>query len=287
MMFNALALILVAFVAAVHGAFAWGPFGLRAEYKRRIAIASNGVESQAHSVITESDLAPLPAPVQRYLRFAGVVGQPRVRSFRVHMQGRIRAAANAPWMPFRAEQHSFFDPPRRYFFMRASRAGLPLDGLHVYTEEGASMRIKLLSLLPVVTVDGPMLTRTETVTILNDMAIMAPATLISPAIRWRQIDDRRVEALFSNAGHDVRAVLVFDATGALANFWSDDRPALAADGVTLMPQRWSTPVDGYQWQGKFRLASRGAARYAAPSGEYAYLEIDNIKVTQGNGVAQK
>lgn len=287
MMLYPLALILVVLVAAIYSAFAWGPFGLRAEYKRRIAIASSGMDSQAPSVVTESDLAPLPAPVQRYLRFAGVVGQTRVRSFRVSMQGRIRAAANAPWMSFTAEQHSYFDPPRRYFFMRATRAGLPLDGLHVYAEEGASMRIKLLSMLPVVTVDGPVLTRAETVTLLNDMAIMAPATLIDPAIRWRQIDDRQVEALFSNGGHDVRAVLVFDATGALANFWSDDRPALAADGVTLVLQRWSTPVDGYRWQGNYRLATRGAARYAAPSGEYAYLEIDNIAVTQGKGVAQE
>jgi hypothetical protein len=182
-------------------------------------------------------------------------------------------------MPFTAEQRSFFDPPRRYFFMRATRSGLPLDGLHAYTADGASMRIRLLSMIPVVDVAGPVLTRTETVTVLNDMAIMAPAALIDPAIRWRPIDDRQVEATYRLGPHEVRAVLVFDTTGDLSDFWSDDRPALAADGVTLVPQRWSTPIGTYRQQGPYRLASRGEARYAAPGGEFAYLEFDSIEVT--------
>jgi hypothetical protein len=275
----------IVLVAVVYGAFAWGPFGLRAEFTQRTSLALEGLYGQPVSVITEADLAPLPPPVQRYLRLVGVVGQPRVLSFHVRMRGRIRSAADAPWMPFTAEQTSIISPPQRYFFMQATRAGLPLDGLHAYAEDGASMRIKLLSMFPVVDLKGPVLTRTETVTVLNDMAIMAPAALINSAIRWRQIDDLQVEASFTNGPHEVRAVLVFDTTGTLVNFWSDDRPALAADGVTLQPQRWSTPVGAYRSQGAWRLASRGEARYAAPSGDYAYAEFDGIEVTVG-GAAQ-
>lgn len=283
--FGTVANVLV-LATVVYGAFAWGPFGLRADYNQRTSLAQGSLAAQPTSVVTEADLAPLPSPVQRYLRFAGVVGQPRVQSFRVRMTGRIRGAADAPWMPFTAEQVSFFNPPRRYFFMQATRAGLPLDGLHAYAEGGASMRIKLLSMFPVVDLKGPVLTRTETVTVLNNMAIMAPAALIDPAIRWRQIDERQVEATFTNGPNEVRAVLVFDATGALSNFWSDDRPALAADGVTLQQQRWSTPVGAYRSQGAYRLASRGEARYAAPSGDYAYGEFDGIEVTVGDAAPQ-
>lgn len=271
--------------AVVYGAFAWGPYGLRAEYTQRASRGLDGVAAQPAPPITEVDLAPLPPLVQRYLRFAGVVGQPRVQFFTARMSGRIRGAADAPWMPFTAEQHSFFNPPRRYFFMQATRSGMPLDGLHAYAEDGASMRIKLLSMFPVVDVKGRVLTRTETVTVLNDMAIMAPASLIDPAIHWRRIDDLQVQATYRQGPHEVRAVLAFDATGALVNFWSDDRPALAGDGVTLQPQRWSTPIGAYRPQGAYRLASRGEARYAAPSGEYAYLEFDGIEVAVGGAAS--
>ena len=274
--FGTIANVLAA-AAAVYGAFAWGPFGLRAEYEERVA---RGVARLAAAPpVTEADLAPLPQQVRRYLRFAGVVGQPRVRGFHVRFSGRIRSGPEAPWMPFTGEQHSFTDPPSRFFWMRATRAGLPVDGLHAYGEEGASMRVRLLSLLPVAGASGPGFTRTETVTLLNDMCIMAPAALLDAAIRWREIDARSVEATWANGPHEVRAVLVFDDAGALADFWSDDRPALAPDGATFLPQRWSTPVGGYRAQGPFRLASRGEARYGAPSGEFAYIQFDGLEVS--------
>jgi hypothetical protein len=267
----------VILIAVVYGAFAWGPFGLRAEYTGR---TSQRLAKPADAtLVTEAELSPLPAPVQRYLRYVGVVGQPHVRGFRVRFTGRIRSAADAAWMTFRGEQHSFFDPPSRLFFMAATMRGLPVDALHVYAEGSARMRVKLLSLVPMVDASGSAFTKAETVTLFNDMCIMAPATLVDPAIRWKALDARSVEATYTNLAHSIRATLVFDDSGALVNFWSDDRPALAPDGVSFVPQRWSTPVFDYRAQGPFRLASRGEARYAAASGEYAYIQFDGLDVS--------
>lgn len=267
----------LALLAIVYGAAAWGPFGLRAEYEeaasRRIAGLTQGPR------VTDADLAPLPAPVQRYLRYVGVVGHPRVRGFRVRFTGRIRSGPTAPWMAFTGEQHNFVDSPARLFSMQATMHGLPVEALHSYDERGARMRVKLLSLFPVVDAGGTEFTRTETVTLLNDMCIMAPATLVDPAIRWKQLDARSVEATYTNGPHTIRAVLVFDDAGALVNFWSDDRPALAADGITFVPQRWSTPVGDYRTNGPVRLASRGEGRYAPATGEYAYVQFDHLDVS--------
>lgn len=266
--------------AVVYGAFAWGPFGLRAEYGRLVREATSRLASGPRPPsITEADLAALPPLVQRYLRFAGVVGTPQVRGFRARMTGRIRGSATAPWMSFSAEQVNFYEPPRRYFFLEATRSGLPIDGLHAYGESDASMRVRLLSLVPVVDLGGPEMMRAETVTILNDMCLFAPGRLIDPAIRWREIDAHSVEATYTNGPHTVRAVLVFDDSGALVDFRSDDRPALAEDGKTLLPQRWSTPVRDYRRMGPYRLATRGEGRYAAPEGEYAYIEIEVTEVS--------
>lgn len=270
----------VLLLAVVYGAFAWGPFGLRAEYERLVRDGTARMAGgAAPRVVTEADLAAVPPQVRRYLRFAGVVGTPRVQGFRARMTGRIRGSATAPWMPFTAEQVNYLDPPRRYFWMKATRGGLPLDGLHAYGEADASMRIRLLSMIPVVHVAGPRMMRGETVTLLNDACLFAPASLLDLPIRWREIDARSVEATFTNGPHTVRAVLVFDESGALADFRSDDRPALAEDGKTLLSQRWSTPIRDYGAMGAYRLATRGEARYAAPDGEYAYIEIAVNAVT--------
>jgi len=271
----------VALLASViYGAFAWGPFGLRAEYERLVRSGlAQATTSTRPQNITEADLAVLPPPVQRYLRFAGVVGTPRVQGFRARLTGRIRSSAKAPWMPFMAEQHNFYDPPRRYFWMEATRGGLPVDGLHAYGETDASMRIRLLSLVPVVDLGGSDMMRTETVTIFNDMCIFAPGRLLDPSIRWREIDTLSVEATYTNGPHTISAVLVFDDSGALVDFRSDDRPALAEDGKTMLPQRWSTPIRDYRTFGPYRLGARAEARYAPTSGEYAYIEIEVHEVS--------
>ena len=268
---------LVLLGAVVYGAFAWGPFGLRAEFERRAARAAARVSPAPP--VTEAELAALPVPLQRYLHYVGVVGHPHVRGFRVRFAGRIRSGPDAPWMPFTGEQYSSLEPPSRLFFMRATMRGLPVDALHAYEEIDARMRVRVLSVVPVVDASGVEFTRTETVTLFNDMCIMAPATLVDPAIRWDTVDAHTIEATYTNGPHTIRAVLAFDDTGALVNFWSDDRPALAPDRVTFVPQRWSTPVCGYRAQGPFRLASRGEARYAAPAGEYAYIEFDGLDVS--------
>jgi hypothetical protein len=248
-----------------------GPRSLRAQFEREVALGL--ARSSAQPLVEEADLAALPAPVRRYLRYVGVVGRARVRSFRVRFEGRIRSGPKGAWMPLRAEQYSFVDRPTRLFSIQARMWGLPVEGLHAYVNGAASMRIELLALLPVVDARGSAFTAAETVTLFNDMCVIAPATLIDPSIRWQPVDDTHVRAEFSAAAHSISATLVFDADGRLVDFFSDDRPALDADGVTFKAQRWSTPLQGYRAFGPYRLASHGDARYRAPDGEYSYGEF--------------
>lgn len=262
----------VVLVAAILGFFSAGPTSLRAEYEREVG---RGLARSAPAApVTEQDLAPLPLQVQRYLRLAGVVGQPRVRSYHIRFTGRIRGGPTAAWMPFVADQYSFADQPTRLFFMRAKMFGLPVDALHMYFGEQASMRVKVLSMVPMVNIAGSALAASETVTLFNDMCLMAPATLVDPKIRWEPVDAQRVKATFTNAGTTIQATLVFDDAGQLVDFVSDDRSALQPDNVTFVKQRWSTPVSKYKSFGPFRLMSFGEARYHPSTGEYAYGEFE-------------
>jgi hypothetical protein len=259
-------------VAAVFGYLADGPSSLRAEYDRDVA---RGLDRLiASTPITDQDLAHLPAPVQRYLRTAGVVGQPRVWNMYVEMRGRIRDGPAGAWMPFTVEQHSFFDEPSRLFYMNASRMLVPIQGFHRYVGSSATMSVKAAGLVPVVRASGPGMIQAETVTMFNDMCLLAPATLVDPGIQWERVDGPVVTAAFTNAGHTIRAHLVFNDAGELINFWSDDRRQVSAGGEALTPVRWSTPIGRYRPFGPVRLGSGGEARWHEPAGEYAYIELE-------------
>lgn len=269
----------VVLAVAVPAVFISGPVSQRAEYEREVAALRVGGAPAPVRVVTDADLARLPAPVQRYLRVTGTVGHPHVTSFRARMHGRIRSGPEAAWMPIVAEQVNTLDPPARLFYLDATMMGLPVTGYHRYLDGAASMLVKLAGLLPVARDAGAEMTRAETVTLLNDLCVLAPATLVSPALTWTPVDDRQVRVRFTAGAATVEATLVFGTDGRLADFWSDDRGSTRADGTSTAGQRWSTPITEYRRFGPFTLAGRGDARWHAPSGPYPYIEVDFDDIT--------
>jgi hypothetical protein len=259
--------------AGVFGLWSQGPMGLHAEY--RAAVQRHlALPAAARPPIGQRDLARLPAPVQCYLQATGALDRPPPRHFTARWRGRIRGAAEDPWMAFTAEQHNFFDPPARLFFMRARRGGLPVDVFHAFVDGAATMRVRLLSMVTLVDASGPELTKAETVTLLNDAVIMAPAALLDPAFAWDAIDSSHARVRYSLGDHTVGADLEFNAACELVNFVSDDRSIASADGSTFTPQRWSTPLRQYETIASHRVATVAEGRWHPPAGDFAYLELE-------------
>ncbi len=140
------------------------------------------------------------------------------------------------------------------------------------------MRLKLLGAIDMVDARGEVMDRSETVTLINDMCILAPATLLGPGIAWRALETHKAEAQFTHGRQTITAALIFGDDGLLRDFISDDRSRLAADGKSATERRFSTPVRDYRKYGSFLLSSHGEARWHPPEGDFAYGEFDLIDV---------
>lgn len=243
--------------------------GWRFENRYRQDVQKNLTRTQAiqPKVVTESDLAHLPAPVQAYLRYVGVVGKPRVQHFRVEFEGEMREKGK-DWFPFRSEQYDFFDQPTRLFFMKGVLYGLTVPGYHAYKNGTASMEIKPFGIIPIVDIHGDILNRAETVTLFNDLCLMAPAALIQPNITWEAIDSTSAKAHYTVGDITIAATLYFNEAGQLINFISDDRYAVSGSG--MKQYRFSTPVHQYQNFDGFNLCSEGDAVWHYPDGAFTY-----------------
>jgi hypothetical protein len=275
---------LLLLIAAGYGYASQGPGSFRAEYRRRFRAALD--QPVRPGPVTEDDLAHLPAPVAAYLRRCGAVGQPRVANTRAVIHGRIRGGPEKPWMPFTGEQFNTYGPhPIRLFHIEASRFGLPADVLHVF-DRSATMRVRLGWVLPVLNAAGPEADRAETVTLLNDLCLLAPAALVDAPVSWEQLDGHRVRATLTHGAHTVSAVVVFNDDGDLVDFISEDRLRAAADGRSFTRQRWSTPIHAYRTYGPRRVAAAGEGRWHAPApeGEFTYFEYHLDDVTYDIGV---
>jgi hypothetical protein len=272
----------VLLVGVACGFFTQGPTSFRAAFEKEAATGLARVRPlPPAAVITEADLAPLPSPVQRYLRATGALGQPRVLSYRLRFRGRIRGGPSDAWMSFEADQQSFTDRPTRLFLMGASMWGLPVQAFHRFAGASAAMQVKIAGVVEIVDAHGPVMDRSETVTLFNDMCILAPGSLLSPSITWERLDDRTARAHFANGAQTISAVLHFDEEGLLTDFVSDDRSRASRDGRTFTPLRFSTPVRDYRPYGPVRLASHGEARWHAPvpEGEFTYGEFELLEIS--------
>jgi hypothetical protein len=288
-------------VAVGYGFASRGPLSLRAAFADDLHTAtdtatstatdtatssapSSSASSAPSQLVTESDLASLPEPVQRYVRQSGAIGRPRVHDFRATWTGRIRADTSSEWMEFTAEQLNTIDTPRRFFLMDATMKHLPVDVLHAFDENGATMRVKVLSMFPMVDAKGPELTRAETVTMFNDLCLYAPGALTLPSITFEPIDDHATRAHFTLGVNTIAAELHFNDADELVDFVSDDRTALSPDGLHYLPMRWTTPAHDYTDVGPARVATVAETRWQPESGAWTYGEfrLDSLAYNVGS-----
>lgn len=233
-------------------------------------------------VLSDSALQYLPGPVVKYLRYTCAIGKPLIRNVRAVFSGRMKPSLESSWTDITSRQYDFFDNDRsRFFYIESKMYGLPFEGLHRYSGRSATMKIKLASFLEVADAKGDEMNQGETVTLLNDMCILAPATLISHDIRWETIDSLTVTAIFTNQGNTVSAVLHFNEQGALINFVSSDR-FLSPDGKTYLRYPWSTPVREYRNFDGRKVPTYGEAIWLTPNGPFTYANFYLQEVEYNN-----
>lgn len=259
--FGTLANVVILLVAIA----AWGSQHFESTFRKDVLLHLQQSANKKMDLLTEADLQSLPLPVQKYLRYCGVVNKPKIKNMRVVFDGEMREKGK-DWFTFSSTQYNFFGEPARLFFMKARMFGMVVPGYHDYQHATAKMNIKLFGLFPVVQASGKKMNQAETVTLFNDMCLMAPAALIDKRIVWQQVDSLTAKAIFTNGAINIAAMLYFNAAGQLINFTSDDRYAIAE----MKQYRFSTPVKDYRQLNGQNIFTYGETTWQYPDGAFVY-----------------
>ena len=272
---------LILLLAAAYGFAALGPTSFHAQFRdlagEAVAAARHGQARWCPRKTSPS----LPEPLAAYVRRSGALGKPRVTSFFRPVPRAYPQRPGPSLMPFTGKQVNTYGPrPRRVFLMDATRSGLPVTVLHSFEDTTATMRVKVLSLFPVVDASGAEMNRGETVTVFNDLVVLAPAAIVDAPVRWTAVDAQHVRGEFTDGDQTVSAESTFNAEFDLVNFISDDRSRASTDGKSFDPLRWSTPLSAHRDVDGRRVMATGQGRWHAPppEGLFTYLEfrVDDI-----------
>jgi hypothetical protein len=223
-------------------------------------------------IITEEDLAPLPEPVQRYLRYTQVLGKPRVRCVKVRQTGLMRTSPTQKWMPVEAVQYTTLAGPlSRTWYARIKIGPFTLlSGSDRYDNGSGCMLMRLLSLFTVVDARGPEVDLSALIIFVNDM-VMWPTAFLSDYIQWEPLDAMSALAQVTLRGRRFSAVLRFNDIGELVDFITEDRYRMV--GKANLQTKWSTPLRRYREVNGLRIPSEGDAIWHLPEGEFPYIQV--------------
>ena len=222
-------------------------------------------------IITEAHIEPLPEPVQRYLRYAQVLGKPRVRCAKVRQKGLMRTNPGQRWMPVEAVQYSTLAGPlSRTWYARIKLGPLTLlNGYDRYDNGAGSMLIRLLSMFPVVNARGSEIDMSALIVFINDM-VMWPTAFLSDYIHWEAIDSMSAHARVNLHGKQFSAVLRFNEDDELVDFITEDRYRSVGKGQ--VQNKWSTPLRRYREVNGLRIPTEGEAVWHLTEGEFPYIQ---------------
>ena len=265
---------IIILVAAV---LSWGSYHFEKGYQKDVKENLQRTNALKTDLLTEPDLLPLPLPVQRYLKYTCVLNKPKLKNIHIVFEGQMRENGK-DFFPFNCEQYNFFDEPTRLFFMKAKMKGFTVPGYHKYSKATALMDLRLFGFFPVVKKAVKEMNQAETVTLFNEMCLMAPATLIDKRITWQATDSNSAKATFTNHGISITAILYFNAQRQLIDFISNDRD--------INHYLFSTPVSNYKNINGINIMTYGKATWHHPDGKFVYGKFnckeieDNVSVSK-------
>jgi hypothetical protein len=253
--------------------------GANLSFKRQMASEVDTLFAEsdpaASSLITEPDLAGLPAPVQRWLLASGVVGRERPFAVRLKQEGEFRLGEDRDWMPYRAEQYFTTNPPG--FIWIASFEMAPhvsISGRDRYQAGVGNIEMRLLGIIPVASKRGGGLNQGALHRYLGEI-VWFPAVALDPSIRWKALDDSSALATMSSGGETVSATFVFDDQGRLvslsADRYNDDRGRI---------EPWSISIAEYGAFGSIEIPVAGEGVWHDETGDFTYIRWRIIDLEQ-------
>lgn len=231
-----------------------------------------GIKQQ--EFVTEDTLVPLPEPVQRYMRWSGVVGKPWIRTAYVRQSGRFRQGHDKPWMPMAAEQVFTTDPPGSLWQARFKMYGLPLmRARDTYKDGEGHMFGKAMGLFTIFDERGEELTLGTLTRYLSEI-IWFPIAYLGHNITWTAVDDHSADVAISDHGRTASGRMFFDELGRPVNF---ETIRYMGDRGEFRLTPWFTPSHEWGMRGGLNIPVRGTVGWRLPEGDLVYGDFTIVE----------
>lgn len=201
------------------------------------------VEHQKN-IFTEEDVIFLPTPVQRYFKYCGYIGKPKMSYINIYYQDvEFLFGKNKSALQIDYTQYNFANEPNRIAYIDSSMYGIPFEGLDTYLNGYGSMKGELAKLFTLFDQKGKVMDQSSLVTYLSEI-LFIPSAALQDFVTWEAIDDLHAKATISYWGISVDGIFSFKENGEMVSFVTDDRGAVETNGSSEIV-KWTVVCDKY------------------------------------------
>lgn len=170
----------------------------------RRLIASIGKERLPH--FSAGLAAPLPVPVQRYLKFALKEGQPNIRYAVLKQRAQFRHGPDRPWFKVRATEYISGMEPGFVWdaVLTHNKAWWRTAKLSFHLGRGSG-HIKLYGAITLQEVEGPETDASMLFRFLSELVWLPTGLLPTKTLRWEPVDENTARAVITDGTATVTA----------------------------------------------------------------------------------
>lgn len=219
----------------------------------------------------EEDISGLPAPVQKYFRYCGYIGTPKMSYTKVvYKDVDFSFGKDKPTTKIDYTQYNFVNKPNRIAYIDSSMYLIPFEGLDSYVGGTGSMKGVIAKLFTLFHQTGEVMDKSSLVTFLSESLIISNAAL-QDYIVWEAIDDLHAKATITYDGISASGIFAFNEKGEMMSFTTDDREAASADGKSEKV-KWSIVCSEYQEMSGIKKPTVFKAIWNYDDGDLVYFD---------------
>lgn len=240
-----------------------------------ITASLTATTDRAQGLFSEADIAGLPVPVQKYFRYCGYIGTPKMSYAKVAYQDvDFALGKDKPLIKIDYTQYNFVNKPNRIAYIDSSMYGIPFEGMDGYVEGAGSMKGVIAKLYTLFDQTGQAMDKSGLVTFLSE-SLMVPNAALQEYIAWEPIDDLHAKATINCYGISASGIFTFNEKGEMVSFATDDREAAAMDG-TSEKVKWSVVCSEYRETDGIRKPTVFRAIWNYDDGDLVYFNGEGI-----------
>ncbi len=214
----------------------------------------------------------LPAPVQRYLRYALPLTLPHVFYVSLKQEGFIRFKTNQKWTSLVAEQYySLIDPAFVWIGRIPYWKLFWISARDMYFRGEGGMYISFLSTIPLANLHGYEMDISSLCRFLCETPMFPTFLIPSSFITWEDVDDHHATVHLHHHNMKVSALCTFNDRGEMTQMETHDR--YREEKGRFKKTKWVCHYSNYHEVEGFKLPRKASAEWHLPEGPFEYIQI--------------